>query len=256
MATVVNGLSSPFDGATPDDASNDYRWTGTANASTSQRVALGVLSIPATFALQRQAFENNMAKIMRVFTRGHKLSTIRAAQPDASIRRALVEWKEWTEPEVMAGGTRAEWAIAYTIPGVWWEDESPTVQAATAGATLPKTLDLTSFTGMTGVIEDAVFTVTGPITNPRITDAETGAYVEFTGTVTTGQTWVLDVAAATSIANGTTVINTTKHTGGYKLFVIPNCFGTATTPRLTLSGTTGGAGTNLSVSARRKWVNG
>lgn len=216
----------------------------------------GNLVIPATFALQRAAFETNINTIMRLFTRGHKLSVIRAAQPDGSIRRASVEWNEWSEPDVQAGGTRAEWAIAYTIPKVWWEDESATIQAATAGATLPKTLNLTSFTDMTGVIDDAVFTVSGPITNPKITDSETGAWVQYTGAVPNGQSWVVDVAAMTSMVNSATVAVNTTHAGGYKYLMIPNVFGTTNTPQLVLSGSGGGAATNLSVSARRKWVNG
>lgn len=218
--------------------------------------AQGRLSIPSTFSGQRAAFEANMNKLLRLFTRAHKLSTIRAAQPDGSVRRALVEWTEWSEPEVMAGGTRAEFGMGFVIPGVWWEDESATTQDATANATLPKTLDLTFFTGMTGVIDDAVLTVTGPITNPRITEEDSGAYVEYTGTLTAGQTWQVNVASALSMVNSASVMASTKHAGSYKLLVIPNCYGITDTPRLTLSGSAGGAATNLSVTARRKWANG
>ena len=205
----------------------------------------GGLSVPSTFAGQRQAFEANMATVMRLFTRGHRLSTIRAAQPDGSIRRALVEWREWSEPEVMAGGTRAEWAIAYTIPAVWWEDESTTTQGGSG------TVDLTSFANMTGIIENAVITVTGASTAPKITDAETGAWVQYTGNLAAGQQWVLDVGAATSKVDGASVMSNTIHVGNSKLLVIPNCYGASNTPRLTLSG-----GGSFSVTARRKWVNG
>lgn len=255
--SVVAGTQAyNFNGDSPDTASTEFAWTGTPHASTSTRTALNQLTIPDSFAGQRQAFEDNMARAMRLFTRTHRLSEIRAGQPDGSIRRALVEWKEWSEPEVMAGGTRAEWAIAYGIPGVWWEDENATTQSATAGATLPKTLDLTAFAGMTGIIDDGVLTVDGPITNPRITEAETGAYVEHIGTVSAGQQWVVDVAAATSKKAGVSVMSTTRHAGGYKLLTITNEYNLTDTPRLTLSGTAGGAATNFSLTARRKWVNG
>ena len=216
----------------------------------------GSLQIPSTFAGQRAAFEENMATVMRLFTRPHRLSTIRAAQPDGSVRRALVEWREWSEPEIQAGGTRAEWAIAYTIPSVWWEDESVTTQSAVAGAVIPKNLNATLFTGMTGVIDDAVITVTGPIVNPVVTDAETGNYVKYSGSVGSGQTWVVDVAAATSTLNGSSVIQATTHTGGYKLFSVPNCNGTLNYPQLVLTGLSAASGTNVRLDARRKWVNG
>lgn len=256
---IVEGSLPPvyFDGSTTStDPNIVYAWKGTPHASASTRTNYGVLQIPDSFSAQRAAFESNMNKLLRLFTRGHRLSTIRAAQPDGSIRRALVEWSEWSEPEVMAGGTRAEFAMGFKIPGVWWEDENLNTQGTASGATLPKTLDLTSFTGMTGIIEDALFQVVGPITNPRITDAETGAWVQYTGTVPTGQDWVVNCANFTSVVGGASVMSKTSHAGNYKLLVIPNCFGTDDTPRLTLSGSAAGASTYLLVQARRKWANG
>lgn len=216
----------------------------------------GKISIPASFNLQRQAFENNVASLSRLFTRPHRLSTIRAAQPDGSIRRALVEWKEWSEPEVQAGGTRAEWNITYEIPSVWWEDETATTQTSAVGAALPKTFDLTSFTGMTGILEDAVLTVQGSITNPRITDLETGMWVQYTGVVAAGSSWVVDVGAFTSKVGGTAVLANTTHKGSYKFLPIANCYGSSNTPRLQLTGSSGGTATSLSITAKRKWVNG
>jgi hypothetical protein len=213
-------------------------------------------TIPATQTLRRTSFETNMSLFQRLFTRRHKLSTLRAAQPDGTIRRAFVQWQEWGEPSVQAGGTRAEWSIGYTIPAVFWEDESTSSQDSAVGATLPKNLDLSTFANMTGVIEDSVITVTGAITNPRVTDAETGAYVQYTGTVASAQTWVINVANSTSVVNAVSQLANTTHTGGYLFLVIPNIFGASSTPRLVLSGTSGNANTKLNVVARRKWVNG
>lgn len=212
-------------------------------------------TFPSSPAALRAQFESNMGLIQRLFTRPYKLSTIRAGVPNsASVRRAFVQWVEFDEPEVQAGGTRAEFSIGYEIPGVFWEDETSTVQSSTANATLPKTFDLTSFAAMTGFIEDAVIDVIGPITNPRVTDSETGAYVELTGLVSAGQTWTVDVGAATSMRAGLSVLSSTKHAGGYRLLTIPNTFGLTSTPRLVLSGTSGGVTTQLRVTARKKWV--
>lgn len=211
---------------------------------------------PESFNEYRRTFENNVQKLMRFFTRSHRLSTIRAEQADGTIRRAKVEWREWSEPEVQAGGTRAEWAIAYTIPGVWWEDEAVTIQKTTASNVLPKTLSLTSFSGMTGVLEDAVLAVEGPIVNPRIADSETGAWVQYTGELTGSQSWTIDVGAFTSNVGSTSVMADTTHAGGYKLLTIPNCFGFSDTPQLVLSGTGAGVTTRLTVTGRRKWVHG
>lgn len=211
---------------------------------------------PESFNEMRQVFEKNMQKLMRFFTRGHRLSEIRSEQADGSIRRTFVEWREWSEPDVQAGGTRAEWAIAYSIPGVWWEDETSQSQKSPASDVLPKTLILTAFEDMTGVIEDGVTKVDGPITNPRITEPETGAWVQYTGTLTAAQSWVVDSGSFTSEVGGVSVMESTTHAGGYKLLTVPNCFETSNIPRLVLSGTTGGATTRLTFTGRRKWVHG
>lgn len=214
------------------------------------------LVLPSTVTARKTALETNIATLMRFFTRHHRLSVIRAAQPDGTIRRADVEWREWSEPEVQADGTRAEWEVSYEIPGVWWRDESPTVQTSAASATLPKDLDLTNFTGMTGILEDAVLTVTGAITDPVITDVETGAWVKYTGTVAAGQSWVVDVGAFTSTVGGSSVLSATTHAGGYRFLTIPNCYGANNYARLRLSGSGASAANSLSISGYRKWVNG
>lgn len=214
------------------------------------------LVIPADHQTKRLLLERNIGTLQRLFSRRHRLSTIRAYSPDATIRRAFVEFQDMDDPAIQAGGTRAELVISYRIPAVFWEDEDARTQTATAGATLPKVLDLTQFKGMTGFIEDAVFTVPGPIVNPRITDAGTGAYVEYQGTVSSGASWVVDSALFSSSIGAASVLADTRHVGNYRLLSISNEYGSSDTPRLTLSGSGGGASTNLSVTARRKWFSG
>lgn len=211
-------------------------------------------TVPATARLRQQALEDNIAGIMRFFSRPHKLSTIRSEQPDGTYRRAQVEWKEWENPTIEAGGTVATWGVSYEIPKTWWEDDSTTTQATTANATLPKTLSLTSFANMTGIIEDPIIKVYGPITNPVVTDMETGSWVKYTGTLTNLDTWTLDAGAWTSKVNSTGVLDRTTHGGGYRLFVVPNCYGATNTPSIKLEGTSGGATTKLELVARRKWT--
>lgn len=213
-------------------------------------------TIPATHLLRQAQLRTNVETVMRFFTKPHKLSVVRAKQPDTTWRAASVQWVEWDEPAIMAGTTRAEWAIGFTIPSTWWADESAATNSATAGATLPKTLSLTNFAGMTGIVDDAVITVAGPITNPRVTDSETGSWVQFTGTVNNGQSWVVDAGAWTSTVAAASVIANTTHSGSYRLFSIPNAYGATTTPQVVLSGSSGGAATNLTVAGYRKWVNG
>lgn len=224
---------------------------GATTSSSGERV------IPDTAAGRRAAFENNMQSFMRLFTRGHRLSTITSGQPDGSMRRAQVEWKEWSEPTVMAGGTRAEWAITYTIPGVWWEDVSEISVSSNVGVAASEyVLSMNAFTGMTGVIDDALLRITGPISAPKVVCAETGAFVQYLGTVPAGQVLAIDSKSGTATLNGNSVMKDVIHAGGYKLLTIQNCFGLSNTPRLLLQGVNTGGTTGLLVTAKRKWAHG
>lgn len=212
----------------------------------------GVVPVGSNF---RQQFQANWDSLSRLFTRRSRMSSVSKVMPDGTTRECSVEVIEKLEPEAAAGGTRAEFTVGLNIPSVYWQDTSNTVQSATVGATLPKTLNLTSFAGMTGTIEDAVITVTGAIANPRVTETETGAYVQLNDTLTASQTWVVDCGAFTSVKGGSTdVVISTVHVGHPRFLIITPWNGTTTTPQLVLSGTGGGANTQLSVSARRKWI--
>lgn len=203
----------------------------------------------------RAQFQANWDSLSRLFTRRSKLSHITKVLPDTTTRECDVEVVEQLDPEAAAGGTRAEFSVALNIPSVFWQDTNPITQSATAGATLPKTLNLTSFAGMTGTIEDAVVTVTGPIVNPRVTESETGIYVQLNDTLTASQTWVVDCGNFTSVKGGSTdVVINTVHVGHPRFLIVTPWNGTTTTPQLILSGTGGGSATNFSIAARRKWV--
>jgi hypothetical protein len=206
-----------------------------------------------TINARRQLFESNIATLQRLFTRRSKLSYITVVQPDASLREAYVQVAEAIEPEIQGQRQHATFTVALQIPDVYWQDTSDTVQAGSAGSSLPKTLTLSSFAGMEGPIEDSVLTVTGPISNPRITDSETGIYVQYNGTVSNGSTWVVDCKNFTSRVNGGDVLAATTHVGHPRFLVISPWNGIQATPQVVLSGSAGGGTTNISVTARRKW---
>lgn len=213
-------------------------------------------SRPATTNLKRRAYENNLASLFRLFSVRSRLCRITAVQPDATTREAWVEVQEAVQLNTMAGRTRGEFAVNLLIPDVYWRDTAVVTQATAASSTLPKTLDLTSFPGMTGTIEDSVVTVTGPITNPRITDVETGVYVQYNGAITSAQSWVVDAGAYTSKVGSTDVTLNTSHGGHVRYLIIPPYLAGQAVPRLALSGAGGGATTKLSVTAYRKFFAG
>lgn len=206
----------------------------------------------------RVEFEKNWEALATLFSGRTKLNKITVIRPNGAVRECYAEVVDRLDPETSAGGTRAEFNVALQIPDVYWRDTSALSQSATADATLPKTLNLTSFQGMTGTIEDAVITVAGPIQNPRVTNTETGIYVQYNGTVPSGQNWVIDCGLFTSKVNNVSVLTNTTHIGHPRFLIIPPTTETAGVvsdiPQVVLSGTGGGLPTNITVNARRKWL--
>lgn len=211
-------------------------------------------TIPRTHAQKRTQFESNMNTLLRTFSRKSGLLRIVAAQPDGSTRECYAELSDAVAPTIQAGGTRSELAVVFDIPSGSWQDTSMTASTSPVGASLPKTWDITELAGMTALCEDAVVTVTGPIINPRVTDTDTGAYVQLNLTLGTGDIWVVDAGAFTSRVNSADALPNTIHKGHYRYIVIsPTSYGRAL-PQLVLSGSGGGSTTKFSVMARRKWL--
>lgn len=224
------------------------------------RHANGEIIPPASVSEARWFFEKNMNEVMRFFTQPHRLSILRAAQPinpDApndppKVRVTAVEWREWGEPEVTAGGTRAEWAIAYTIPSTWWVDEQETSFSRQG----PGTLAFESLAGMTGIIEDPFTVVTGPAVAPKIVCPETGGFVQWTGTLGEGQQWIT-TAVGQSAVNGLSVLPQTIHSGsGYRFLTLPNRSAAGPYPTVNLEATGTNQNTALTINVRGKWVSG
>lgn len=180
--------------------------------------------------------------------------TLYSWQPNGAVRvtTGTLVGSSGMDMNLFMAGRRAELSLVFDIlPGVW-SDYTTTTLTGTAGTGWSnQTLTLTALAGGTAPIEDSVVTVSGPITNPIVSNAATGTTVKFTGTVPTGQNWVIDSGAWTTKLNGVSVLSTTTHTGHPRFVVIDP--GTAfAAPNLTLSGSATGASTNLSVTAARK----
>lgn len=209
-----------------------------------------------TMPLLRAKFEANLDALMTIFGNQTGPRHATAVQPDGSTRECWAEVWDVIEPTTMAGRTRAEFSVTLLIPSVYWQDVGATTTVGVAGATLPKTVDLVGLAGSQGLIEDAVLTVAGPITNPRVTDVETGVWVQYTGTVANGNNWVVDAGQGISkVANVDQTANTSH--GGHPLYYVIPAYATGQAySTATLSGSVGGAATNLTVVARRKFYGG
>ena len=209
-------------------------------------------SVPATRTARRQMFDANLNTLIRVFMQDQRM--IRFKHENAAGNRvcdALVT--DAISVDTMMARQRGQFTASFTIPSVFWRDEATSNTASAANSTLPKDLPLTHLVGGTAPIDDAVIAVVGPITNPRVTDLETGIWVQYTGTLSSAQTWTVDAGAFTSTVNGSSVRTATTHGGHPRLFYIPARYGNTNTPTVRLTGSAGGTTTKLTVTSYRKY---
>lgn len=209
-------------------------------------------SMPGSRTLRRKLFDRNLHHLLSVVTNETRPVLWQKGQPGTTVRRqALGSVNTATDVETMMAMQRAVFTLVVSLQDSFWEDSQPTTVATPAGSSLPKTLDLTAAAGMSAPCKDAVVTVTGPITNPRVTNPETGVWAQMVGTLAAGKNLVIDSKQFTATVDGVPV--SFRH-GGHAAFVyIPTRQGMTSIPRLVLSGTGGGTGTKMSVTMRRKW---
>lgn len=212
-------------------------------------------TVPSTWSDQRAAFESNRRTLMSVL--GKQSSTIlftKTLHDNSVIRAKALPMPDAIEMAMQMGGLRGELTLTFELVDSFWEEETQRTASATAGSSLPKTLPLTTYAGSTAPLEDAVVTVNGPITNPKVTDSESGSWVQYTGTVSNGTSWVVDVGAFTSKIGAGDVRANTTHGGHARFLYVPPRYGLTDVPTLTLTGSGGGTNTQLSVVFRRKFL--
>jgi hypothetical protein len=89
--------------------------------------------------------------------------------------------------------------VELTLPDGFWRDPSDTTIVSGLGPGFSGTVS--QFAAATAPINDLEFQISGPVTNPRVTDNESGSWFQYNGSISSGTT--LHVYNTTmSIANG------------------------------------------------------
>lgn len=181
----------------------------------------------------------NIDKLLSVFGRRGVLLTVDKEMEDGSVRRNFGEVGVVLSPEYFDANAVALLTVELIFPDPLWR--------ATSNTTATGTGALTAFTGITAPISDAVITVTGPATNPRLTDTVSGAWIQYTGTLAAGATWIVNCATFVSTVAGSSAVAATTFNPGPRFFSLtPN---SSLTPSVTLS-----SGTLTSVVAARRFL--
>lgn len=143
---------------------------------------------PTTVDDARKFFDKNFDTISLLFSRRRNLSSLVRNMSNGTSRLGLVTVASVIEPQLIPI-TDAMITVELTFPDPFWRDAADTtLQSGIApgfnGA-------LTNMAAGTAPINDAVFTITGPVTNPRVTDNESGSWFQYNGTVPATDTLVV-----------------------------------------------------------------
>ena len=134
---------------------------------------------PTTIDQGRQNFDTNLDFVVSLFSRRRQLSRVIRNMSNGTSRLALASRMSVIEPQLVPI-TSAQITVELTIPDGFWRDSTDTTLASLAAAFSGR---VTALDAATAPMNDLEFDIVGPVTNPRITDNESGSWVQYNGTV-------------------------------------------------------------------------
>ena len=209
---------------------------------------------------------DNLDQLVHLFGKRHALLDVReTVDAGSTIRQAWCKVTEAVAPELKANSL-GRFSVSLLIPAGVWQDVNTADWASTPTLVSGNFYEITTLQGATGPIDDAIITVTGPVTNPQLTDFMTGAYVRLNAAVAAGTVWRLNVGTwASRYAAGLTLGSAdttgtdgqaiTVYGGGNARFLrqVPGLVSGARRVQIALTGTGITSATAIGVRARRKY---
>lgn len=212
----------------------------------------------------RAEFRKNLQRLSRIFGIQHRMLDVRQTWPtDPTTIQYMCTVAETFDFGGNAHNTLARFAVVLQIPDVFGQDVNATDFSSATNLASGTMLTLTALDGGTAPCRDAIYVVMGPATNPRITNPETGEWVQLNATIASGTNWRINAATwetrtgsglglGSADTAGTARVAETQMGGGGARFMTltPRDAGP---PQLVLTGTGLGANTQVLVRARRKF---
>lgn len=218
-----------------------------------------------------EQYRLNLDTLFSLFSRRTGLITVNKFDGDYATAAQRTNYAEVTavlNPDFAGSSTdpNSQMTVELTFPNPIWEDivaQASTFTSVTNGGqyTLSGALGY-----ITAPITDAVILLIGPATNPRIVDGASDSFIQYNGTLTSGQRWRVNcqtfqseigsnlqfnTGGYTNINSGTNVIASTSYGPDANLFTIaPN--GTSL-PSVLVYGS-GFSSTQLTITAKRKFI--
>lgn len=216
---------------------------------------------------RRTTFWNNLDELVHLFGTRHRLLEVRETVAPGVERRAWGKVTDTIAPDVNEAGSSGRFSVSLVLPYAVWEDAATADWAGAANSAAIQ--EVTTLQGATERVLDAVLLVEGPVTNPRVTDPSTGAYVELQAALGAGQFWRVNVGTwstrygaglglGSNDTTGTDGQSVTRYGGTPNqaafLPLVPVRDTGARRVKAQLTGTGFAATTRLSIRARRKYA--
>jgi hypothetical protein len=207
-------------------------------------------------------FRKNLTKLTRIFGNKYRLLDVRQTWPAGDIQY-MCKVSDAFDFSGNAYKKLAKFAVVLRVPDVFGQDVNNTDYASATNLTSGTSLTLTALDGGSAPTSDAIVVVNGPITNPRLTNNDTGEWVQLSLALASGTNWRFNCGtwgtrsgAGLSVSSletaGTNRVAETSYGGGGARFLrlTPRDAGP---PQITLTGTSPGTNTQVLIRARRKF---
>ena len=211
----------------------------------------------------------NLDQLSFMFQKRHSLIDLRELVDIAGTeeRQAMCKVVDVIKPEIKKGRV-ARFVVTLKIPSGVWQKPDTSDFISTPTLVSGNFFEIPFMEGSTAPIDDGIFTVTGPITNPRLTDFATGAWVQLNKVLAAGEEWRINNATwtthwgtdagigVTSSDNAGTQADGITDSGGgnNRLFKVePSLIGGLRKVQISLTGTGITSATTVKCRARRKW---
>jgi hypothetical protein len=147
---------------------------------------------------KRKNLDANIDYLTLLFGRRNKLLNVVRTLSDGTVRVAQAEVVASIDP-VLQGLSHAKFSVELYIPSGFWRDAAETTLLSSAPGS---NLVVTGAATATAPMQDLEYRITGPVTNPRVRDVESGSYFQYNGTVAALNTLYVHNSTMT-IENGT-----------------------------------------------------
>lgn len=209
----------------------------------------------------RERFFTNLEALAALFSNRTGLLELKHVRADGRVRYAYGEVLEAIDFTIVGPVPVAKFSVAMTLPDPFWFDAYTDFAETGAGASFPYLLAAENLAGGSAPIEDAVFRIDGPFTNPTAESYYNGAplsgrvWFTYGDHVPDGQSLTVDCGTWTLTGSGGLVPDYAKltHAGSARWMVLhPGPSFTA--PQVRITGSETGANTKFRVDARRKYL--